>query len=221
MLFCHITTRIPGREHDGLLSQKGGSGFPYLVFMDAEGDVLGEPPGRSVQAFEGMAERAQRYLDLRRKSEKSSAEEAELFSLEVGFGRLTLDQARAKRARLALPPEHDARLAQVIRSVEASQAVEEASETLRQRGDLETKGPAIGERLYRDFLEKGAAPHDPRLRVSFHALIVEYGIQRKVLPAAEAAVAGLKQELGDDPRARDFLQELDARLERLRRDLGQ
>jgi len=33
------------RPNDDLLSKKGGTGFPFLVFMDAEGNVIAERPG--------------------------------------------------------------------------------------------------------------------------------------------------------------------------------
>jgi len=52
VLFCHITTRIPGEPHDELLKEKGGRGFPTFWFLDPTGKVIGEPKGRSVADFE-------------------------------------------------------------------------------------------------------------------------------------------------------------------------
>lgn len=55
----HITTRIPGRANEGMLRKVGGRGFPTLRFLDQDGQVLSEPPGRSVEAFQdglGMIE---------------------------------------------------------------------------------------------------------------------------------------------------------------------
>jgi hypothetical protein len=40
VLFCHITTRITDRKYEKLLSEKKGTGFPYLVFMNGEGDLI-------------------------------------------------------------------------------------------------------------------------------------------------------------------------------------
>src|SRR5688572_23206498 len=42
VLFCHITTRIPGHPDDDLLTKMGGAGFPTLLVLDAEGDKLAE-----------------------------------------------------------------------------------------------------------------------------------------------------------------------------------
>ena len=51
VLFCHITSRVNGDPHQDLLQQKGGQGFPHLVFMNAEGEVVAQPQGRSAEAF--------------------------------------------------------------------------------------------------------------------------------------------------------------------------
>jgi hypothetical protein len=50
--FLHVTTRIEGRANDGMLSEKGGTGFPTLMFLDAKGEILGKPGGRDVAAFD-------------------------------------------------------------------------------------------------------------------------------------------------------------------------
>ena len=45
VLFCHLTTQIEGEKHADLLEQKGGQGFPHIVFMDSDGNVLAEHRG--------------------------------------------------------------------------------------------------------------------------------------------------------------------------------
>ena len=81
VLYCNIMTLIPGRKYDRLLSKKGGRGFPYLVYMDSEGNVIGHPAGRSVKAFEAGAKKAQHYLDLKNKAKRTPDEEVELANL--------------------------------------------------------------------------------------------------------------------------------------------
>lgn len=59
MLFLHVTTGMKGGRYDDLLREKGGYGFPYLVFMDATGDVLLEHEGpRTVAGFRETGARA-------------------------------------------------------------------------------------------------------------------------------------------------------------------
>ncbi len=52
VLFCHITSRVEGEPYADLLSKKGGGGWPYLVAMDADGNVAAKHSGsRSVEGF--------------------------------------------------------------------------------------------------------------------------------------------------------------------------
>ena len=56
VMFLHITTRIEGRENDGLLGDVGGTGFPTLVVLDATGSVIakhGRRP-RTVETARGL-----------------------------------------------------------------------------------------------------------------------------------------------------------------------
>lgn len=52
VLFCHITSHVPGDPYPELLREKGGRGFPTFYFLDPTGKVVGEPSGRSVAAWE-------------------------------------------------------------------------------------------------------------------------------------------------------------------------
>lgn len=188
--------------------------------MDADGQVLGKPPGRSVKAFSKGIKGAQRFLDLQKKADKTPAEQVELFVLEVKFGKLDLAAAKAKREKLKLAPEMDAKLAKAIGGLEATQAVKDASKHLKSRADVQTKGPEIGKGFYENFHQKGIAPGDPQIRMQFYFLIMEYGFQKKVVEAAEGAVKALKKQLGSNPRAAKFLSSLDARLSKLKSEGG-
>jgi len=69
----HITTMIQGRQNEDLLQQKGGHGFPYIVFMDANGEVIVAPNGRSVASFAATLKRLQRLFDARAKAKGGDA----------------------------------------------------------------------------------------------------------------------------------------------------
>ena len=79
VLFCHVTTRIEGDPHQELLQQKGGRGFPTLKFLDAEGEVLGAPQGRSVESLRAALEAITTIQALGSKAERSPEEEASLW----------------------------------------------------------------------------------------------------------------------------------------------
>ena len=70
----HITTRIEGRKDDELLSDLGGNSFPWIVFLDAEGEIVGRHAGsHTVEAFSRTDRNVRRYLDLRKKAAAGDA----------------------------------------------------------------------------------------------------------------------------------------------------
>src|ERR1700690_3491752 len=65
VLYLHITTMIPGEKYGDLLEQKGGNAFPWLVFMDAAGEIILEHQGeRSAAGFAKSGEQAKSWLTL-------------------------------------------------------------------------------------------------------------------------------------------------------------
>ena len=40
VLFAHVTSQVPGDKNQDLLQKKGGTGFPFIAFMDSEGNVI-------------------------------------------------------------------------------------------------------------------------------------------------------------------------------------
>lgn len=47
----HNTSRVDDDPYPRLLSEKGGTGFPSLFFLDETGDVLLKQGSRTVDAF--------------------------------------------------------------------------------------------------------------------------------------------------------------------------
>jgi hypothetical protein len=67
VLFAHITTRISGHAHDGLLKDKGLSVFPTLAFANARGDVIAVHTGDlDLRTLNSTQSRADDYLALQR-----------------------------------------------------------------------------------------------------------------------------------------------------------
>ncbi|MBI4614210.1 MAG: hypothetical protein HY720_11415, partial [Planctomycetes bacterium] len=46
---------MPSDKYQNLLEEKGGRGFPHLIFMDFEGNKIGDVGGRDVASFERSA----------------------------------------------------------------------------------------------------------------------------------------------------------------------
>ena len=90
VLLCHVTTGIKTDPHQDLLAKKGGQGFPYLVFLDAEGEVIAAHEGeQTVAGFREGLGKARAFLDLRKKAE--AGDKAARFQvLETRYGQGTL-----------------------------------------------------------------------------------------------------------------------------------
>lgn len=88
MLFCHVTSRVESDPHQDLLRKKGGTGFPYLVFLDADGNVIAKPGGRSVSAFEQTltGDVKDWFALVERADGGDEAAQAELFVKRVEYG---------------------------------------------------------------------------------------------------------------------------------------
>lgn len=102
VLFCHNTSRVDDEPYPQLLSEKGGRGFPYLVFMDAEGDVITpHNKARSVDAFQKTLDEVKELLrleEMAKQGDKSA--ETPLFIAKVKLGRYNFAEASAKRKKL-------------------------------------------------------------------------------------------------------------------------
>ncbi len=101
VLLCHVTSRVEGESHPDLLSELGGTGFPYLVFLDADGSVLVRHKGaRTLEALKVSGEKARGLMDLRRKAQAGDRDagfEILLSKLEMGAV-----QPEALKAKLAV-----------------------------------------------------------------------------------------------------------------------
>lgn len=109
MLYANVMSRIEGHPDQGLLQEKGGRGFPYLVFLDETGAVVHPQPGgwREVEGFE----QSLWALDAVASSDAADAAmaklvlgKANLADTRAALGPLTLTEAQRKRWAVIEPP---------------------------------------------------------------------------------------------------------------------
>ena len=111
VLFLHNTSRVETDKHQKLLGKKGGGGFPYLVVLDSNGDVLTKIPGKDrtvdgfTEAVSAAKETKARIADLRKKAEEGNTAKKKLFSIQLELGHLTLKQAKNILSTLNLTAE--------------------------------------------------------------------------------------------------------------------
>ncbi|PCJ51705.1 MAG: hypothetical protein COA70_13730 [Planctomycetota bacterium] len=118
----HITTHIEGRPNDDLLAQMGGRGFPSLRFIDADGNVLGEPSGHSVAEFESTLVAIVNIQELEQRIDAGEEDlEDDLFLAKLRMGVIPFVFAKAKVASLKnLSEEQQAEVAQLIINLEVT-----------------------------------------------------------------------------------------------------
>jgi hypothetical protein len=97
-LFCHITSQVPEDKHQDLLEQKGGQGFPHIVFMDAEGNVLATHEGpRTVAGFESTGRMVAGWAEARTKAAAGdAAAKVDVVLYEIELGKTKLEEGREK-----------------------------------------------------------------------------------------------------------------------------
>jgi hypothetical protein len=195
-----------------LLSEKGGRGFPYLVYLDAEGGVLGSPKGRTVKAFEdGLADAKKevaRLAELRKKAASGDAEAvALLLESELKTGRVTFADGQKRRAAMKnLSPETAQKLDAALTELE----VRGVMSGLKSREDL----PKAAEQ-FRAMVAAGRTPTGENAGTFWNVLFSDAEM-RKDVDAATAALEGMKKVSGTDQRSAMVLKNMETRIAKMK-----
>lgn len=205
MPFLHVTTRIEGAAHDGLLKDKGGRGFPTLMFLDAEGNILAQQGDRSVAGFEATLASLQRWRDLKQRADKGDkGVEVDLLLVELQLGKVKFADGKARAARIPmLTGEQKAQLDQLLLDAEVGELLEADDE-----GAAKTRLAEIA--------ASGRQPSKEH-RTGFWYALSQHAEAQKDLALFEKAYEGLKAELADEPRAAKFLEDLGKKLEEMKK----
>ncbi|HYE99522.1 MAG TPA: hypothetical protein VEJ18_11455 [Planctomycetota bacterium] len=210
MAFCHITTHVEGEKHADLLQEKGGQGFPHIVFMDADGNVLAEHAGpRTADGFAKTGEAARTFVALREKAAKGDpTAKADLLVQQVKMGHVTADAAEKQAAELTLTPEQktalegavaDARVMEIARGVRSNEQAKEAGKKFLAMHKAGKAGPSS---------EEAAQP--------YWIMLMMAAEETKDVEAFETGLKTLKAKFGDNPRAQAFFKKQEETLKELK-----
>jgi len=198
----HVTTRIKDRKHENLLREKGFGGFPSLAFMDADGNVLAKPSGRSVKDFESTLAALGVHADLEKRIEAGETGLDTLLLLaEHDLGKV--DGATFKTRSEALTDatdEQKKRIAQIIID----------SEILKIAGQTRRSGIAGPAKQLLAMMEAGKMPSaGPRVAPRFWSVIHSYAMAERDPELARKAADGMKAALADDKQAASYIERFD------------
>ena len=210
MAFCHITTHVEGEKHADLLEQKGGQGFPHIVFMDSEGNVLAEHNGpRNAEGFAKTGEAAKAFMALREKAAKGDpAAKADLLVQQVKMGHVTADAAEKQAAEMKLTPEQksalegavvDARVMEIARGVRSNEAAQEAGKKFLAMHKAGKPGPSSEEAMQ-----------------PYWIMLMMAAEEAKDVEAFETGLKTLKTKFADNPRAQAFFKKQEEKLKELK-----
>ncbi|HYC77815.1 MAG TPA: hypothetical protein VEI02_09325 [Planctomycetota bacterium] len=211
VLFCHVTSRVDGEKYDKLLTEKGGRGFPYLVYMDADGGVLGSPAGRTVAAFDEGLATAQAAKAKRADLEKRAASgdknaAAELLEDDLKSGRCDADAAKKRMAAMSgIDPAVKARLESRLLDAEVSTIVGKA----KGPEDL----PKIAEEL-KALKAAGRVPTGDSAQ-TFWSVLFQASLKAGDAKGAEEAIEGVRK-LPEGQRRDQMLKMMEKQLDGLK-----
>ncbi|MFO1077188.1 MAG: thioredoxin family protein [Planctomycetota bacterium] len=209
VLFCHVTSHVEGDPYPDLLPQKGGSGWPFMAFLDADGNVLTRQSERSVASFHRTLAKCEAYLALDKRSRAGEPGLAtDLLIAHIAMGGLTLADAKERAAAAGkLDDAHAARLADALLSLE----VTEAFAAVRSRDDA----VEVGKR-FQKMWDEGRVPTGDAASL-FFSLVMEAAAKAKDAAAYERAL-GQYEKVAPQGRNRErVLERLRARLEELKK----
>ncbi len=201
VMFSHVTTRIEGRKYDGLLSEKGGTGFPYIVALSPKGDVIAKAPGRSVEAFGKMMASANRFVEIANKAEKTLDDQLFIFEHQIDMG--SLDFASAKTAAAAfegLNEEQQAKIGAALTNLEITDALgrpksREEAETLRKTAAVK----------FVAMLNEGRVPTSDAAFQPFYMVLMQHAQEAGDADLFEKAFGKMREKFESKPRAANWI----------------
>jgi len=214
VLYCNITSHVPGTKDQDLLEAKGGEGFPYLIFMDSDGNLLAKHEGpRSAEGFTQTGDKARGFLDLKAKAEKGdAATKIDFIVAQLELGHIKAGEAQVKVRESGGKPSPEQQ--KKIDGVVANQEIETV---LRAIKDPAGKN-AAAKSLYERYKAGKAAPTAEPWMPAYWNLVMEHAESIKDVAGFEESFKILKGKYGDVPQAQKYFQEKEESLKKLKEE---
>jgi hypothetical protein len=215
VLFCHITSKVDGEKYPNLLDEIGGSGFPHIAALDAEGAVIAKlSGGRTVAGFKATIAHGKVYVDTKKKADAGDKiAKIDLVILDVEMETLSMDDGKAKFKDLG-----ELSKAQQDRWT-ALEVADEVMGILKGTQPTEEAKIESGKK-FNEMRGKGSVPSAAREQAfgGFWSLILTYGEDAKDVEAFEAGLKILKDKYGDNPNAKKFFDEKEEALKKMKEE---
>jgi len=206
-----MTSRVEGDAYPKLLSEKGGTGFPYLVFMDAEGNVLAKAGDRSVAGFQKTREACLSFLALEKKAKAGDKSVApDLLIARIEMGQLKFADAKAA---VASAGTIDATKKKTIDALVFDLEIQDMASGLRTPEDRN----AVGKK-FAAMMDEGRVPSGPVARRTFYSIILGAAEADNDAKTFEKAFKGMKDALSGLPNTEKMIERMQQTLDKLKGD---
>ena len=211
VMFCHITTHIQGDKHADLLQEKGGEGFPHLVFMDAEGTVLAvHEEDRTAPAFAKTGEKAKAFVSLKAKAAKGDkAAKIDFILAQMDLGQIKPDEAEKQiKEAGALSKEQQAKFDGMMVNLSIMDIVKGI--------ESEEAAKAAGKKFYEMQKAGKPGPTSDQATQPYYILGMNAAEEAKDADTFEKNLKALKDKFGSNPQAQKFFEAKEKKLAELK-----
>ena len=209
-------SRIPDRKNDALLRDYGGTGFPYLIYMDADGNKIGKPTSRDMDAFKAGASAANDLLNLRNKVAKGvPGLEAALLLAELQMDAVKFEDATDRRKALKKPRKGAKKWADQIQEIDALLLDLEINTLISSTRRDKEAWPKTEALLY-EMASEGKFPS--KFNRSFWSAVLTASKARKDSAMFQKGYDAFMKAYGENPRYQKMLESMKADLDALKED---
>ncbi|MCK5944213.1 MAG: hypothetical protein KAI24_19660 [Planctomycetes bacterium] len=173
-----------------MLRDVGGTGFPTLVFLDADGKVVHKQGARTVDAFRASIK------SLKVLNDKSASPRARLEAgLEIGA--VSAEEGRAMLAKIKkISAEEKQRIEAKLMETEISEVLAKGRRT----------PPAEMLKKLNGYVKAGAAPTDGNVAINFWNTMLGAAIAEKDVATAKKSLAMMEKLLEGETRYERYLE---------------
>jgi len=211
VLFCHITTHIQGEKHGNLLEEKGGDGFPHIIFMDPEGNILAvHEDERSAEGFAKTGAKAKTFLALKEKAAKGDpAAKVDLIIAQLDMGKIkAADADKQLKDAGKLSKEQQAKLDEILVNASVMDIVKAI--------ESENEAKEAGKKFYEMQKSGKPGPTSDQAIQPYYILWMNAAEEAKDAATFEKNLHALKAKFGSNPQAKNFFEAKEKKLEELK-----
>ncbi|MCE9582770.1 MAG: hypothetical protein K8T20_09780 [Planctomycetes bacterium] len=218
-----MTTHVEGDKDQDLLGEKGGNGFPFLIFMDADGNTVAHHEGqRTSEAFLASLATADEFSALRKKAAGGdAAAKLEVFMKDLEFGNMKYEAAKAAADKLGdAAKEKKAEIDGLLAGLEYKDilaGVNKKAEAMGQPTPEQIKVLRVeAGKGFTAMLKAGHVPAAEEDKQTFYMLMLDSAEDAKDAATFEKALAAVKEMLSGNPQAGKFISDKEEILKTLK-----